>query len=66
MIVRLRRIEALEDEGAPARAILAEVHELLREAEEWLVTESEGADVAEAALARCREADEAGRSPVAS
>ena len=53
---RLRRIEALEREGAPARSVLAEVHALLEEAESWLAAERGGADQAEAALERCRDA----------
>jgi hypothetical protein len=53
---RLRRIEALERERAPARSILAEVHALLEEAEAWLAAEAGGADMAEAALERCRDA----------
>jgi hypothetical protein len=52
---RLRRIEALEREGAPARWLLAEVHFLLEEAQAWVEAEGPGADVAEAALGRCRE-----------
>jgi hypothetical protein len=64
VIQRLRRIEALEREGAPARSVLAEVQELLREAEEWLAAEPGGADLAEAALVRCRDAYETGRSPI--
>jgi hypothetical protein len=53
---RLRRIEALERERAPARSILAEVHALLEEAEEWLAAEGGDAKLAEAALDRCRDA----------
>jgi hypothetical protein len=57
---RLRRIEALEREGAPARWLLAEVHALVEEAEAWLSAEGveaggSGAVLAEAALARCRD-----------
>jgi hypothetical protein len=36
---RLRRIEALEREGAPARSLLAEVHALIGEAEAWVEAE---------------------------
>jgi hypothetical protein len=61
---RLRRIEALDREGAPARWMLAEVRELLREAEEWLAAEAGGAELAAAALERCRRAYETGRAPV--
>jgi hypothetical protein len=64
VLTRLRRIEALERERAPARALLAEVHELLVEAEEWLAVESTGTEVAAQALDRCRRAYEAGREPV--
>jgi hypothetical protein len=58
---RLRRIEALEREGAPARWLLTEVHALVEEAEAWLAAEGiaaegGGGDLAEAAVARCREA----------
>jgi hypothetical protein len=55
VVSRLRRIDALEREGAPARALLAEVHALVDEADAWLSAEGPGADVAEAALERCRE-----------
>jgi hypothetical protein len=53
---RLRRIEALESERAPARSILAEVQALLGEAEAWLAAEPGGTELAEAALERCRTA----------
>jgi hypothetical protein len=53
---RLERIEALERECAPARAILAEVRALLTEAEVWVGSEREGTDLAEQALRRCRDA----------
>jgi hypothetical protein len=53
---RLRRIEALEREHAPVRSLLAEVHALLGEVEEWVAEEAEGTENAEAALERCREA----------
>ena len=57
---RLQRIEALEREGAPARWLLAEVGALVEEAETWLSVERieaevPGADLAEAALGRCRD-----------
>jgi hypothetical protein len=52
---RLRRIETLEREGAPARSLLAEVHALVGEAEAWLAAERD-ADCAAAALERCRAA----------
>jgi hypothetical protein len=57
---RLRRIEALEREGAPRRWVLAEVRALLEEAEAWIAAEGPGADLAEAALARCRDSFAAG------
>jgi hypothetical protein len=53
---RLRRIEALEREHAPVRSLLAEVHALLEEAEEWVATEEGEAGEAEGALRRCRDA----------
>jgi ElaB/YqjD/DUF883 family membrane-anchored ribosome-binding protein len=53
---RLRRIEALQSEGAPARAVLAEVHELMDEAESWLEVEGDDAFEAAEALTRCRDA----------
>jgi hypothetical protein len=62
---RLKRIEALEREGAPPRALLAEVRELLREGEAWLETERDGSDLAAEALERCRLAYDAGAVPTA-
>jgi hypothetical protein len=56
VLQRLRRIEALEREHAPARSLLAEVHALLAEAEAWVVSERTPTDEAELALERCREA----------
>lgn len=56
VLQRLGRIEALEREGAPPRSLLAEVHALLEEAEAWVASERGGADDAEAALERCRDA----------
>jgi hypothetical protein len=52
---RLRRIEALEFEGADPRALLAEVEALLDEAAAWLEAEGEPESAA-AAVARCRAA----------
>ena len=43
-------------EGASARWLLAEVHALVEEAEAWVKAEGPGADLAEAALVRCRDA----------
>ena len=57
---RLRRIEALEREHAPARSVLAEVGALLVEAQAWASVERTGTDEVEEALARCRVALEAG------
>jgi hypothetical protein len=56
VLERLRRIEALEREGAPDRSLLAEVRALLVEADAWLAVECYGTARAEAALGRCREA----------
>jgi hypothetical protein len=53
---RLRRIELLEQECAPAPALLAEVRELLHEAEDWVRAEPGGTERAEEALDRCRSA----------
>ena len=62
---RLRRIEALEREGAPARSLLAEVHALPEEAEAWVRTERPGTTAsAAAALDRWRAAYDAGRVPL--
>jgi hypothetical protein len=65
VLERLERIEALERDGAPPRAVLAEVRELLREAETWLETEREPGELAADALERCRLAHDAGAMPVA-
>ena len=56
VLARLKRIEALDRERAPAPALLAEVRELLLEAEEWVRAEPVGAELAEDALERCRQA----------
>jgi hypothetical protein len=56
VLSRLRRIEALEREGAPARSLLAEVHALLDEAEAWSAAEGSVAEPAAAVLERCRRA----------
>ncbi|HSC49657.1 MAG TPA: hypothetical protein VLD16_05270 [Gaiellaceae bacterium] len=53
---RLERIEALEREGAPARALLAEVHALVEEAEAWLAAEGPVAERGAVAVERCRAA----------
>jgi hypothetical protein len=65
VLERLARIEALEREGAPPRAVLAEVRELLREAEAWLEAEREPGEPAAEAVERCRVAHDAGVIPVA-
>ena len=59
---RLKRIEELEREHAPARALLAEVHALLDEAEAWVSCDRDGTEIAEAALRRCRDAVGAGEA----
>jgi hypothetical protein len=56
VLQRLRRIEALERERAPARSILAEMQALLEEAEAWVLAERGGTGLAETALDRCRDA----------
>jgi len=56
VLSRLERIEALEREGAPPRSLLAEVQALLGEAEAWAACERGGAEAAELALERCRDA----------
>jgi hypothetical protein len=53
---RLKRIEALEREHAPVRSLLAEVHALVEEAEEWVAAEEAGTGAVEDALERCRHA----------
>ena len=53
---RLRRIEALEREGAAPRSLLAEVRALLGEAEAWVSAERDGTDLAEHPLARSGDA----------
>lgn len=54
VIERLNRIEALDRENAPATTLLAELRELVREAEAWVRTE--GDERAELAVERCKEA----------
>jgi len=60
---RLRRIELLEQERAPAPAILAEVRELLVEAEAWVCSEGRGDARAEDAVGALGAALEDGREP---
>ena len=54
VIERLNRIEALDREHAPATTLLAELRELVREAEAWARTERD--ERAELAVERCKEA----------
>ena len=56
VVRRLRRIEALDRARAPAGSLLAEVRELLTEAEAWVRAEPGGTEPAEEALERCSEA----------
>ncbi len=56
VLERLERIEALEANGAPASVLLDEVRGLLADAEVWVRAEPAGAELAETALGRCREA----------
>ena len=58
---RLARIEALEREGAPPRALLSEVRSLLVEAERWIEAEPGATERAAEALESCREAFEGRR-----
>jgi hypothetical protein len=55
VIERLDRIDALEREGAHPSAMLAELRELVREAEAWARVEHPPPR-AEAAVERCRDA----------
>jgi hypothetical protein len=63
VIERLDRIEALEHEGANPSAVLAELRELVREAEAWARVEHPPRR-AEAAVERCRDALEQQILPV--
>ena len=56
VLARLERIEALERGEAPAEVLLDEVRGLLADAEAWVRAEPTGADLAQDALERCREA----------
>ena len=56
VLIRLRRIEALERDGSPPQLLLAELRELVREAEAWVRAEPGVTERAEAALGRCRAA----------
>jgi hypothetical protein len=64
VVRRLRRIEALDRGRAPAGSLLAEVRELLVEAEAWVRAEPGDTEPAEEALGRCRDALKlGGRAP---
>ena len=52
---RLDRIDALQRERAHPAAVLAELRELVREAEEWVRAEGDP-ERAALAVAKCREA----------
>jgi hypothetical protein len=52
---RLNRIEVLEREGAQPQALLAELRELVREAEAWVRAEGEP-EQAVAVVERCKDA----------
>jgi hypothetical protein len=54
LMERLDRIDTLEREGAPAPTLLAELRELVREAEAW--ARLEGDERARRAVERCEEA----------
>jgi hypothetical protein len=54
VIHRLDRIDALEREGAHPTTLLAELRELMREAEAW--ARLEGDERAQRAVERCEEA----------
>ena len=53
---RLERIERLDGAGAPPQVVLAELKELVREAEQWSRVEGAGSE----AVGRCRDALERG------
>ncbi|MBA3717269.1 MAG: hypothetical protein H0W87_03455 [Actinobacteria bacterium] len=57
---RLRRIEWLERESAPAATVLNEVRALLADAEAWVRSEGHGNAAAEAAVAALRDALDGG------
>ena len=59
-MLRLERIEALEREVARPEQLLAEVRELLREGEAWLLSEGAHSGAAAEALERCRLAHDSG------
>jgi hypothetical protein len=53
---RLERIEALERRGSPAELMLAELRELVAEAEAWVRVEPGPTEGAEDAIERLRQA----------
>ena len=55
VVERLNRIEALDREGAPAATLLAELRELVREAEAWVQVEHEPERAVDA-VERCKAA----------
>ena len=59
---RLERIDSLQREDAPARAVLAEVRSLLSDAERWVREDPSVPPEAAAALERSRAAVTAGES----
>ena len=61
---RLRRIESLERESAPAGALLDEVRALLAEAEAWVRSEGHGNARAGAAVEALRDALGGGEATV--
>ena len=62
---RLRKIDALERANTRPEDLLAELRELVVEAEAWARTEAAGSERAAAALAACRDALSRGRVPLA-
>jgi hypothetical protein len=62
VLTRLRRIDALDHERAHPALLLAELRELVREAEAWVRAEPGGTEGAESALERCRDALDRDRS----
>jgi hypothetical protein len=54
VLSRLERIEVLDRERADPRTLIAELRELVREAEDW--ARVEGDERAETAAERCKEA----------
>jgi hypothetical protein len=64
VLTRLRRIDALEREHAHPAVLLAELRELVREAEAWVRVEAGETEPAEDALDRCRDALAADAQPL--